>query len=386
GETIQLDSDDPDRYYLAKGVDTENYDSWDNDRAKWHDQAVATASTFNGNGGLTYGVSDLSMYGSYFDVPGYGYMWRPSSVGYGWDPFADGYWVSYPGFGYTFVSSYPWGWAPYRYGYWQFVNGYGWCWAPGSNWNYWQAVPPVRNIPPGYRPPRVPHHGPAVLIVNNGSTAPAPTQGRIIDNDTLEHRLPHARKITDQSGLMVRQRPAATAAPAQGLVTSGPTASPQAPITIPETAVVPTPRPTDWHSGGRWQHDGGEVSRGGTSNQPSRAASPAGMGGSAASAPQPPAQTVAPPMPTQAPPAHVTQPPRIEPRGAPAMNPRMESHAPSMRMDHPMSSPASMSRPMPSMSSGGGPHMAAPSMGGGGMHAGGGGGGGGGGASHGSHR
>src|SRR6185312_1084120 len=28
GETIRLDGDDPDRYYLAKGVDAENYDQW----------------------------------------------------------------------------------------------------------------------------------------------------------------------------------------------------------------------------------------------------------------------------------------------------------------------------------------------------------------------
>src|SRR5947209_8882987 len=35
-ESIRLDNDDPDRYYLAKGVDTETYDSWDSDRAKSH--------------------------------------------------------------------------------------------------------------------------------------------------------------------------------------------------------------------------------------------------------------------------------------------------------------------------------------------------------------
>src|SRR6185312_13504409 len=190
-ETIRLDSDDPDRYYLAKGVDAENYDSWDNDRAKWHDQSVSTAS----NNGISYGMSDLTAYGNYFYVPGYGNMWRPASAGMGWDPFADGYWVLYPGFGYTFVSGYPWGWAPYRYGSWQFVNGYGWCWAPGSNWNSWHAVPPLQHMPPHFHPPQVPHHGAApVMAVNNGVTVPVPSHGIYVDNDTLEHHRPHSTR------------------------------------------------------------------------------------------------------------------------------------------------------------------------------------------------
>ena len=379
GETIRLDSDDPDRYYLAKGVDAENYDDWDNDRAKWHDQAVSTASTFNSNG-VTYGLTDLSMYGNYFYVPGYGYMWRPASAGLGWDPFADGYWVSYPGFGYTFVSGYPWGWAPYRYGSWQFVNGYGWCWAPGSNWNHWQPVPPVRNIPPGYRPPRVPHHGPAVLMVNNGTPVPAPNQGGIIDNDALQHRLPHARKITDQAGVVVRQGPAAATSPAQGFVASPPNSA-NVPANVPAAAVMPTPRHAEPPVAGRWHREDGDTSGAGGSIQNSRPAA-AGMTVAPATVSHPATQSVAPTSPTQAPAVRVTQPTRIEPRSAPAMSPRMESHAPPARMDRPMSSaPAAMPRSMPS---GGGPHMSAPSMAGGGMHAGGGGGGGG--SPHGSHR
>jgi len=380
GETIRVDGDDPDRYYLSKGIDVENYDDWDNDRAKWHDQAVSTASTFNNNG-VTYGLSDLSMYGSYFYVPGYGYMWRPASVGLGWDPFATGYWLSYPGFGYTFVSNYPWGWTPYRYGYWQFVNGYGWCWAPGSNWNRWQPVPPVRNIPPGYRPPRVPHHGPSVLMVNNGTAIPAPVQGRMIDNDTLQHRLPHARKITDQSGAVVRQGPIPASGPVQGFVTSS---TPQSTPTVTGTApgVISSPQHVETPVRGRWHREDGEVSRGATAIQSSPPA--VGMTAPPASVPRPPAQTAVPAITTQTPAARGTQPARLEPRAAPAMNPTRESHPPPMRIDSPTSAGPSMPRSMPSGAS---PRMSAPSMGGSGMHAGGGGGSGGsGGSSHGSHR
>ena len=73
-------------------------------------------------------------------------MWRPFGVGYGWDPFYNGAWAWYPGFGYTWVSTYPWGWTPYRYGSWMFIPNFGWAWRPGT-WNTWYTVPPVYNAP-----------------------------------------------------------------------------------------------------------------------------------------------------------------------------------------------------------------------------------------------
>ena len=102
-----------------------------------------------------YGASDLNYYGQYYDVPGYGEVWQPNNVGYNWDPFSNGYWSYSPGFGYTWVSSYPWGWMPYRYGRWVFVNGRGWCWAPGG-WSRWYSRPRLVNAPPGFHPPLPP--------------------------------------------------------------------------------------------------------------------------------------------------------------------------------------------------------------------------------------
>jgi hypothetical protein len=369
GETIRLDSDDPDRYYLAKGVDAENYDDWDNERVKWHDEAVASNSYQNGNG--SYGISDLSMYGNYFYVPGYGYMWRPYSVGLGWDPFADGYWISYPGFGYTFVSGYPWGWAPYRYGSWQFINGYGWCWHPGSNWNNWQTVPPVYNIPPHYRPPMPPHHhGSPVMVVDNGRVLPVPHRHMVVDNDAIEHHRPVATKITTAGGEVVQQ---GSAPPAQGFV-GRPGFTSNAPAT--GVTIAPIPRLTGPRlNGPRWA-EGERVPR----EVQSPRAQPPAMGVVSPRPTPSPLPAAAPPqaMPAapvrMAPPAHNDRPmpsPRMEPRSSPAP----------MHMGG-MSAGASM--PHPSMSSGGGMRMSAPSMGGGGgMH---GGGGGGAGSSHGSHR
>ena len=239
GETIRLDSDNSDSYDLAKGIDVENYDSWDRERASGHDQTVTTASTWGGNSDLTYGYSDLNAYGNYFFVPGYGYMWRPTNAGLGWDPFADGYWVQYPGFGYTFISGYPWGWAPYRYGSWQFVNGYGWCWAPGSNWNYWNTVPPVRNPPQHFRPIVPPHNGSGVVVVSNGVTRPLPEHRVIVDNDALDHQRPHSTKITTASGEVVRRGQTGAPVAAQGFIAPAINTS-TVPVVAPGVASVPT--------------------------------------------------------------------------------------------------------------------------------------------------
>lgn len=218
GETIRLDSESPDQYDLAKGIDVENYDSWDSQRAGSHTQAVANAAVNGVDNGLTYGLSDLDASGSYFFVPGYGYMWRPAGAGLAWDPFENGYWVQYPGFGYTFVSGYSWGWTPYRYGSWQYVNGYGWAWSPGSTWTAWQTVPPYRNPPPHFRPIVPPHNGSGVMVVTNGVTSPAPPHRIVVDNDVLAHPFPRASKITAQNGDVIRQGQAIPPAAAQGFV------------------------------------------------------------------------------------------------------------------------------------------------------------------------
>ena len=150
-ETFVLDPNDVARYALDKGVEADDLDQWSTQR----DDALSTyASAGQGyaQSPYQYGASDLNYYGQYYDVPGYGEVWQPNNVGYNWDPFSNGYWSYAPGFGYTWVSSYPWGWMPYRYGRWVFVNGRGWCWAPGG-WNRWYSRPRLVNAPPGFHAP-----------------------------------------------------------------------------------------------------------------------------------------------------------------------------------------------------------------------------------------
>jgi hypothetical protein len=197
-ETFVLDPNDMARYALDKGVDMDDLDHWSTQR----DDALSTyASAGQGyaQSPYQYGASDLNYYGQYYDVPGYGEVWQPNNVGYNWDPFSNGYWSYSPGFGYTWVSSYPWGWMPYRYGRWVFVNGRGWCWAPGG-WNRWYSRPRLANVPPGFHAPvppadrRIVDRGPMrnhqePPTGNGGGRTVGPVGGRAVDHDGDNHTL-----------------------------------------------------------------------------------------------------------------------------------------------------------------------------------------------------
>ncbi len=151
--TALLDLNDIDRFSIEKKYAEEAYDDWDREQDDYH------ARNFGAHSGLnspySYGMSDLNYYGSYFDAPGYGRVWRPFGASYGWDPFMDGAWSWYPGVGYTWVSAYPWGWTPYRYGSWLFLPGFGWTWQPGM-WSAWCPTPRVLNAPANWIPPQRP--------------------------------------------------------------------------------------------------------------------------------------------------------------------------------------------------------------------------------------
>ncbi len=77
-----------------------------------------------------YGAEDLDAYGTWTDVPEYGYVWQPY-VAAGWAPYRMGRWVWLDWYGWSWVSYDPWGWAPYHYGRW-FNYGNRWCWWPGA--------------------------------------------------------------------------------------------------------------------------------------------------------------------------------------------------------------------------------------------------------------
>jgi len=92
------------------------------------------------NAPFTYGMADLSQYGSWNYFPGYGYGWQPMGMGSCWMPFMNGSWDFYSGFGWTWVSAEPWGWLPYHFGSWNYLPSTGWTWFP-SNFNFWDPAP-----------------------------------------------------------------------------------------------------------------------------------------------------------------------------------------------------------------------------------------------------
>ncbi len=80
--------------------------------------------------------ADLAPYGEWFDLPGYGRVFRPyaSVVGDDFRPYATGgQWVYTP-YGWSFVSDLPFAWATFHYGRWALDVTYGWIWVPGTVW------------------------------------------------------------------------------------------------------------------------------------------------------------------------------------------------------------------------------------------------------------
>jgi FecR protein len=80
------------------------------------------------------GYDDLSTYGQWRAVAGYGQSWVPNEPA-GWAPYRNGSWTWEGGYGWTWIGSEPWGWTPYHYGNWFYCNcsSSGWAWLPPSS-------------------------------------------------------------------------------------------------------------------------------------------------------------------------------------------------------------------------------------------------------------
>lgn len=325
-ETLTLDVNDRSRYYLAKGIEELPSDSWDEERAEYRErfaQAEGWKYANNSYGSpYSYGFTDLNYYGNYFNVPGYGWLWRPSYFNAGWDPFSNGAWSYYPGHGWMFVSLHPWGWAPYRYGQWVWVPAHGWCWSPGHRYNIWHPVPIVRNPPSRWRRPSPPPDSTwrRTVVVNRTATPPGapPEVGSWRRRDRIATPDAGSRNsLPTVIGPAGRRGERSTWTGARGVEPDANRATPATPPSTSEPTPIRTPKPSG---------AGGDNDR-----------APAGTWRRPADAPAaPPAQrTVTPPPATTRPPATTpaptSRPPRTmsapTPRSAPA--PRSIAPAPS---------------------------------------------------------
>jgi len=119
-------ADDPE-FQMVRAYAYDEWDRWNDSR----DELMARSVSARYVGPGVYGVEDLDPYGSWVNVPGYGYAWHPLVVA-DWAPYRQGRWVWEDWYGWTWVSYEPWGWAPYHYGRWFYEPAFGWCWYPGA--------------------------------------------------------------------------------------------------------------------------------------------------------------------------------------------------------------------------------------------------------------
>jgi hypothetical protein len=124
---------------LTPNPKTDEWDRWTVGRARTSQTETAQSLSYV-DAPFSYGLADMSAYGAWNYVAGYGYGWQPYGMGNCWMPFMNGQWGMYPGLGWTWVSDEPWGWTPYHFGSWDFVPSYGWTWFP-SQFGFWDPAP-----------------------------------------------------------------------------------------------------------------------------------------------------------------------------------------------------------------------------------------------------
>jgi hypothetical protein len=78
----------------------------------------------------------LSPYGTWVEVPEYGWSWRPtvSVIDPHWRPYVHGGRWIHTDYGWYWHSYYSWGWAPFHYGRWHLSSRNGWVWVPDTRW------------------------------------------------------------------------------------------------------------------------------------------------------------------------------------------------------------------------------------------------------------
>ena len=129
-KVLEFDANTPEvALNVQHGFEKDSWDKWTESRdtqaqLALRDMAVSPQ-------GPRYGWSDLSTYGEWAYIPGYGNGWSPYSQA-GWSPYSMGMWDWYSGMGWTWNSAEPWGWLPYHYGMWNYDASMGWFWMPGN--------------------------------------------------------------------------------------------------------------------------------------------------------------------------------------------------------------------------------------------------------------
>ncbi|MGB7847525.1 MAG: FecR family protein [Candidatus Acidiferrum sp.] len=132
GQSYSINMNEGSAPVIGRSGDLDDFDKWVSGRIDSVATATTYASQYVSSSNYSSGFADLYNYGSFYNVPGYGYGWQPFGMGLGWCPFNYGNWNYDPFFGWNFIGSAPWGWLPYHYGGWVFSPVYGWVWVPSG--------------------------------------------------------------------------------------------------------------------------------------------------------------------------------------------------------------------------------------------------------------
>jgi hypothetical protein len=141
GQSVAIDQGDLQNMDVARLPEPDSFDQWVSAQTETIQSGASNSLSYISSPNY-YGLSDLSIYGSWVNFPGYGNSWRPFRVGFGWTPYSDGNWILDPRLGWIWVSNEPWGWMPYHFGSWLLSPTLGWVWIPGgpSGLRNWQPA------------------------------------------------------------------------------------------------------------------------------------------------------------------------------------------------------------------------------------------------------
>ena len=131
GQSVAIHQDDLQNPQVARLPDQDAFDQWVTQEGETIRSGSKNTLNYVSSPNY-YGLSDLSIYGSWVYLTGFGNCWRPFSAGFSWAPYMNGMWTRDARLGWIWVSSEPWGWMPYHFGNWLLSPILGWVWVPGG--------------------------------------------------------------------------------------------------------------------------------------------------------------------------------------------------------------------------------------------------------------
>jgi hypothetical protein len=98
GQSVAIDQGDLQNMDVARLPEPDSFDQWVSAQSETIQSGTTNSLSYISSPNY-YGLSDLSIYGSWVNFPGYGNSWRPFRMGFGWTPYSDGNWLLDPRLG-----------------------------------------------------------------------------------------------------------------------------------------------------------------------------------------------------------------------------------------------------------------------------------------------